>query len=122
MVKSVVIICDQSPFGKNSVLESIRLGAGITAVGDIDNCKIIFLGDAVYFLNKDLKPEALNMESFLNFYRMIELADIEIFALDTALEVAGIEHSELLEFDNVNVVSMKDVAQFILEAEATFRY
>jgi len=122
MVKSVVIICDQSPFGKNSVLESIRLGAGITAVGDIDNCKIIFLGDAVYFLNKNLKPEALNMESFLNFYRMIELADIEIYALDTALEVAAIEHSELLEFDNVNVVSLKEIAQFILEAEATFRY
>ena len=49
MVNSIVILCKDSPFGKNSVVESIRMAAGLLAVGDIDKCKVIFIGDAVYF-------------------------------------------------------------------------
>ncbi|GAI68920.1 unnamed protein product, partial [marine sediment metagenome] len=36
MVKSVVILCEDSPIGKNSSLEAIRMAAGIMAVGDLD--------------------------------------------------------------------------------------
>ena len=122
MAKSVVIICEQSPIGKNSTIEAIRLGAGITAVGDIEKCQVIFIGDSVYFLSKDLNPEALNMESFSNFYRMIELADIEVYGLDSDLELAGLEPSDLLDFDNIKIISKKELAQFILEAEVIFRY
>lgn len=122
MVKSVVIICEQSPIGKNSAIEAIRLGAGITAVGDIEKCQVIFLGDSVYFLSKDLNPEALNMENFSNFYRMIELADIEVYGLDSDLKIAGLEPSDLLEFDNIKIITKKEIAKFILEADVIFRY
>ena len=47
MVNSIVILCEDSPFGKNSAIESIRMATGLLAVGDIDECKVIFIGDEV---------------------------------------------------------------------------
>jgi sulfur relay (sulfurtransferase) DsrF/TusC family protein len=122
MVKSVLIICEDSPIGKNSTTESIRMGAGIMVLGDLESCKIIFMGDAVYFLSRKFNPEIINMESIDSIYRMIELSDIEIYALNSALDNAGIRQDELINFDNVKVANIKEIADFISQADSIFRY
>jgi sulfur relay (sulfurtransferase) DsrF/TusC family protein len=122
MVKSVVIICEDSPIGKNSAIESIRLGAGIMVLGDIESCRIIFMGDSVYLLSRKFNPEALNMESMDSVYRMLELSDIEIYVLDSALNDAGITQDELIEFEMLKVATIKDISNFISQTDAIFRY
>ena len=122
MVKSVVIVCEDSPIGKNSAVEANRMGAGITAVGDLDECKIAFMGDSVYFLSKKFDPEKVNREAPSSILRLIELSDIEVYALDSALEIAGIKNSDLIEYDNVRVASKQEISKFILEADVTYRY
>jgi sulfur relay (sulfurtransferase) DsrF/TusC family protein len=122
MVKSIVIVCEQSPIGKNSAIEAIRMAAGIMAVGDLENCKVVFMGDAVLFLNKSFNPKAVNMDDFSNVFRLMELSDIEVYALDKDLEVAGLTPSDLIDYDNVNVASIKDISKFLLEADASYRY
>jgi len=122
MVKSVVILCEDSPIGKNSAFEAIRLGAGIMAVGDLDRCKIIFMGDSVYFLSKNFDPTKVNRDPPTNIFRLIELSDLEIYALDSALEIAGINPSDLIEYDNVKVASMQEISKIILEADVMYRY
>ena len=62
MVESVVVISDQSPVGKNSAVEAIRIGSGFTALGEFIDCKIVFTGDAVYLFNKNCDPEAVGMD------------------------------------------------------------
>ena len=122
MVKSVVIVCEDSPIGKNSAVEAIRMGAGLTAVGDLDECKIIFMGDSVYFLSKNFDPEKVNREAPSNILRLMELSDLEVYALDSALEIAGIKDSDLIEYDTVKVASMQEISKLILEADVTYRY
>jgi len=122
MVNSIVIICEDSPFGKNSAVESIRMATGLLAVGDIDECKVIFIGDAVYFLNKNLNPEALNLNGFSNIMRLIELSDLEIYVLDEALEAADMGHSDLISNDNLKIVNTKELSNLILEADMSFKY
>ncbi len=122
MVKSVVILCEDSPIGKNSAFEAIRMAAGIMAVGDLDECKILYIGDSVYFLSKNFDPEKVNMETPSNIFRLMELSDFEVYALDSALETAGIEPSDLLDFDNVKIASWKEISAFILEADVFYRY
>jgi sulfur relay (sulfurtransferase) DsrF/TusC family protein len=122
MVKSVVILCEDSPIGKNSALEAIRMGAGIMAVGDLEECKIIFMGDSVYFLSKNYDPEKVNMDVPSNIFRMMELSDLDVYVLDSALEIAGIKQSDLIDFDNLKVTSYKEVSKFILDADVTYRY
>ena len=122
MVKSVVILCEDSPIGKNSAVEAIRMGAGIMAVGDLDECKIIFMGDSVYFLSKKFDPEKVNRDAPTNIFRLMELSDLEIFVLDSALEVAGIKNSDLIDNDNVKVATVQEISKLILKAEETYRY
>lgn len=122
MVNSIVIICEDSPFGKNSAIESIRMATGLLAVGDIDECKVIFIGDAVYFLNKNLNPEALNLNGFSNIMKLIELSDLEIYVLDEALEVADMGRSDLISNDNLKIVNAKELSNLILEADMSFKY
>lgn len=122
MIKSVVILCEDSPIGKNSAVEAIRMGAGIMAVGDLEECKIIFIGDSVYFLSKNFNPEEVRMDVPSNIFRMMELSDLDVYVLDTALEIAGIKLSDLVDFDNVKVASNKEISKFILEADVTYMY
>ncbi|MFX1328531.1 MAG: DsrE family protein [Promethearchaeota archaeon] len=122
MVKSIVIICEESPIGKNSVVESIRMAAGVLAVGDVENCKVILLSDSVYFLNKHLNPKAVNMDEFTNILRLIELSDLEIYVHDEALRIAGFKPTDLILIDNVKVVDNKKISQLILEADMSFKY
>ena len=122
MVKSVVIICEDSPIGKNSAIEAIRMGSGITAVGDLDECKIVFMGDSVYILSKHFDPEKLNIEVPSNIFKLMELSDIEVYALDSALVTAGIKETDLVEFNNLRVATIQEISKIILDAEITYRY
>jgi sulfur relay (sulfurtransferase) DsrF/TusC family protein len=122
MVESIVIICEESPIGKNSVIESIRMATGILAVGDIENCKVILMGDAIYFLNRDLNPEVLNTDNFSDIMRLIEFSEIEIYVTDDVLNIAGMDRSELIPYDNLKIVNMNEVSKLILEADMCFRY
>lgn len=122
MVKSIVIICEESPFGKNSVIESIRLATGLLAIGDIDDVKVILMKDAIYFLNQNLNPEAINVDNFDNIIRLVELSGIEIFIHDHALKVAGLESTDLILKDNIKIVDINKISQLVLEADMSFRY
>lgn len=122
MANSIVVICGDSPFGKNSAIESIRLATGILSVGDIDNCKVIFIGDAVYFLNKNLDPTSLNMDPFTDIMRLVELSKLEIYVLDKDLEEAGMDRSDLISHDKLKILNIEAISQLILDADLTFKF
>lgn len=122
MVKSVVILCEDSPIGKNSAVEAIRIGAGIMAVGDLDECKIVFMGDSVYFLSKKFDPEKVNRDAPSNIFRLMELSDLDIYVLDSALEIAGISVPDLIEYENLKIANIKEISKLILDADVTYRY
>ena len=122
MVESIVIICEDSPFGKNSAIESIRMATGILAIGDIEDCKVIFMGDAIYFLSKNLNPEALNIDPFTSIMRLVELSGLEIYIHDNALKRAGMSDSDLIPIENITVVSTEKISRLILEGDMSFKY
>jgi sulfur relay (sulfurtransferase) DsrF/TusC family protein len=122
MVKSIIIICEDSPFGKNSAVETIRMAAGILAIGDIEDCKVVFMKDAIYFLSQNLNPDALKVDHFTNIMRLIELSELEIYVHDKALEDAGMDASDLISGDNIQVVNVEKISELIAKAEMSFKY
>ncbi len=122
MANSIIIICEDSPFGKDSPVETIRMATGILAIGDIENCKVVFMKDALYFLNKKLNPDALQVDHFDNIMRLIKLSGLEIYVHDTAMEVAGLLRSDLLPIDNIKIVGIEEISQLILDADMSFKY
>ncbi len=122
MVNSIVIICEESPFGKDSVVESFRMATGLLAVGDIEDVKIILMKDAIYFLNKHLDPIAINANEFTNIMRLIAFSEIEVFLHDNALKAAGLELNDIFLKENVKIVDIKQISKLILRADMTFKY
>lgn len=115
-------MCEDGPFGKNSVVESIRMAAGLLAVGDIEDCKVLLLKDAVYFLNKNLKPEVLKMDKFENIIKLIELSELKIYIHDEALKLAGLKINDLILQDFLHIINTKEISQLVLEVDISFKY
>jgi sulfur relay (sulfurtransferase) DsrF/TusC family protein len=121
MVNSIIIISDKSPIGSNSTAESIRIGSGLMAYGNI-NVQIVFRGDAVYFLNKKLDPEAVNMDPIAPALRLVELTKIDILVLEESLKRAGLNHSDLINVEKLRIINEKELANLMLNAGACIRF
>lgn len=122
MVESVVIITDQSPIGKNAALEAVRIGSGFVALGEYVNCQIIFTGDAVYLLNKNANPKAVGMDSFDEIMEIADLSDLELYILDQSLQDAGMSTDDLVEYENLKVITVDEVVDLIENADTSFRF
>lgn len=122
MVESALIITDKSPVGKNSVVEAIRIGSGFVALGEYIECKVVFTGDAVYLLNKDAAPEVVGMDNLEEVFEMADLSDLELYILDSALTDAGLSKDDLIEYENLNIISVDDLVDLIDKADICFRF
>lgn len=122
MVESILIISDQSPVGKNFAAEAIRIGSGFVALGEYIDCKIIFMGDAVYLFNKNASPEIVGMDSFDEILEMAELSDLEVYIIDSALNDAGLIKEDLVEYECLKIITIDDLVDLIENADVCFRY
>lgn len=122
MVESVVIITDQSPVGKNSAAEAIRIGSGFVALGEIIDCQIVFTGDAVFLLNKNADPEAVGLDSLSETIEIADLSDLELCVLDSALEDAGLTIEDLIEYENLKIINIDELSDLIEKADVSFRF
>lgn len=122
MVESVVIIADQSPTGKNSAAEAIRIGSGFVALGEFINCQIVLTGDAVYLLNKNAKPKIVGMDPVDEVIEMADLSDLELYVLDKSLKDAGLTVEDLIEYENIKVINIDELIDLIEQADTCFRF
>ena len=122
MIESVVIITDQGPVGKNSALEAVRIGSGFVALGEFVDCKMVFTGDAVYLLNKNANPEAVGMDPYDEVMEIADLSDLELYVLDQALQDAGMSAEDLVEYENLNIITYGELVDLIENATTSFRF
>jgi sulfur relay (sulfurtransferase) DsrF/TusC family protein len=122
MVESVVIISDQSPIGRNSAVEAIRIGSGFTALGEFIECKIVFMGDAVYLFNKNCDPEAVGMDPLAEVLEMADLSDLEIYIIESALNDAGLTKEDMIEYENLKLIGYDELTDLIANVDISFRY
>ena len=78
--------------------------------------------DAVYFLSQNLNPDAIKVDHFTNIMRLIELSELDIYVHDEALEVAGMDSSDLISGDNIQVVNIEKISELVAEADVSFKY
>jgi len=122
MVESVVIISDQSPIGRNSAVEAIRIGSGFTALGEFVDCKIVFMGDSVYLFNKNSDPEAVGMDPLAEVLEMADLSDLEVYIIESALIDAGLTKDDMIDYENLKIIGYDELTDLIANADTCFRY
>ncbi|MFX1411537.1 MAG: DsrE family protein [Promethearchaeota archaeon] len=122
MVESVLIISDQSPVGKNSAAEAIRIGSGFVALGEYIECKVAFMADAVYLLSKNTSPEVVGMDTMDEVLEMADLSDLELYVLDSSLYDAGLTKEDLIEYENLKIINIDELSNLIDNADTCFRF
>jgi sulfur relay (sulfurtransferase) DsrF/TusC family protein len=122
MVESALIITDKSPVGKNSAVEAIRIGSGFVALGEYIECKVVFTGDAVYLLSKEAAPQLIGMDTLDEVFEMADLSDLELYIVDSALVDAGLSKDELIEYENLKIISVEDLVDLIDTVDISFRF
>jgi sulfur relay (sulfurtransferase) DsrF/TusC family protein len=122
MLESVVVITDQSPVGKNSAAEAIRIGSGFVALGEYIKCQVVFTGDAVYLLNKNADPNALGMDSNDEVLEIADLSDLELYIIDTDLKHAGMTEDDLIEYESLRIITFEELSDLIDQADSCFRF
>ncbi|MFX1312274.1 MAG: DsrE family protein [Promethearchaeota archaeon] len=122
MVESVLIISDQSPIGRNYAIEAIRIGSGFTALGEYIDCKVVFMGDAIYLFNKHSKPESVGLDPFTEVLEMADLSDLEVYIIESALTDVGLSRDDLIEYENLKIINYDDLVELIANADTCFRY
>lgn len=122
MIESVVIICDKSPIGSNSAIESFRLGAGFLGLGEEINSKVLLRGDAIRALLKNIDPTAVGMDSFEEPLEMAELSDLTIYIIEEDLAETGLTKDELIEYEFLNIITLDEASKLIETADTCFRF
>ncbi|TFF63506.1 MAG: hypothetical protein EU521_01380 [Promethearchaeota archaeon] len=121
MINSILILCDSSPIGKNSAVEAIRLGSGFVALGEEIPCEIVFMGDAVYLFNKNADPTAVNMDPSDETIEMADLSDLTVNILEGDLKATGLIREDLIDYENLHIISKKELIKKMNDADTTFR-
>ena len=121
MINSILILCDSSPIGKNSAVEAIRLGSGFVALGEEIPCEIVFMGDSVYLFNKNADPTAVNMDPSDETIEMADLSDLTVNILEEDLKATGLIREDLIEYENLHIISKKELIKKMNDADTTFR-
>lgn len=120
-MESVLILCDKGPFGTNIANEAIRLGAGFIGLGEDVNCKLVFLGDAVLFMKKNLQPGLIGMDSLEEGVEMADLTELSVVLVREDMESRGMSEEDLRDYENLSVISISELTGLINEYPTVFK-
>lgn len=120
-MESVLILCENGPFGTNSGMEAIRLGAGYVALGEDLDCKLVFYGAGVLNLLKNLDPDQIGIDSMDEGIEMADLSELPIVLAKEDLEQFGYTSDDLIEYESLEIVSRADLPGILKEFAMIFR-
>jgi len=90
-------------------------------LGEDVDCKIVFRGDAVLTLSKNLDPTKLGMDSYAEHLEMAELSDLELFVVEEDLKENGLTSEDLIEYELLKTIPLSKIIELMAEADTTFR-
>ena len=108
-MKSILLIVNQAPVGTNITSEAIRAAAGYLVLGEELECKLIYLGESIISLKKNLKPEKANVDSFDSIMEMADLAEVEIVIPEEHLKAYNLTEDDLIEYDYFNIKPLTEI-------------
>jgi len=91
-------------------------------LGDVEDCRVLFLGDAILFLNKNTNSSALNMDSLTDMIRLIELSELHIFVALEDLIALDLDKEDLISYKHLEIIDYNTVSKLILNNDFCFKF
>lgn len=121
-MKKVLIMCYSSPFGTNSAIEAIRLGAGYLGLGEDIECAVVLSGDAVLTMNTKIDPTPIGIDSPAEGIEMADLSDLPLILIKEDMEIRGMSNDDIYEFDEpIQVISKQEIPILVEKYDTVFR-
>ena len=118
MPESVVILFRNAPYGTVFNAEGFRVCTGLTAL-DVET-HAVFMDDAVYTLLKGQMPEGIHMGILSKAIDPMIDFEVSVYVVKESLESRGINEEELIENDEIQFISKRELSKLITKADATF--
>lgn len=118
MPEKVVIIFRQAPYGTVWIAEGLRVCTGLIAL-DVET-HAIFMDDAVYTMVKGQAPQDIHMGNLSKGISGMIGFGVKVYVIKESLHERGITEQELIENDEIQLISKKELSKLITESEVTF--
>ncbi|MHA1212681.1 MAG: DsrE family protein, partial [Candidatus Heimdallarchaeota archaeon] len=105
------------PYGQINSLEGIRVAQGLLVL-DVET-DAIFIDDGVFNLIKDQNPDGIGHHSVMGALAAMHRYDIPIFACELSLKQRGIKPKDLDPKLEVKVISIDELGELLLQADAS---
>ncbi len=105
-MKKVIILVNAAPYGTATPAEAYRTIQGLAGMGIETTC--VLLGDGVFILLKDQKPEAIDMQNLSEAYKALSEFDVKIYVCKNSMEERGVKEDDIdgahgiLSCDDIN--------------------
>ena len=118
-VKTVAIVNNHSPFshlhGKEALDMALIFGAYEQTVS------MFFIGDGVFQLQDQQNPQLINSKDYLKTFAALPFYDVEqLYVCQESLQQRQI--TQLLNLDNLTVLSATDLAKTLHQHDVIFRF
>ena len=118
MPEKIVVIFRLAPYGTIFNAEGFRASTGLTAL-DVET-HAVFMDDAVFTLLKGQKPHEIHMGDLGKGIRGMINFDVKVYVIKESLEERGLTEHDLVENNEIQLVSKKELSKLIAESDATF--
>ncbi len=116
-MERVLIIFRKGPYGHINSLEGIRIAQGLLVL-DVE-ADAVFIDDGVFNLVKDQNPTGIGHHSVMGALEAMHRYDIPIFACKQSMQKRGLTIEDIDPALEVKVISLEELSDLLLQAEAT---
>lgn len=116
-MERVVILFRKGPYGQINSLEGARVGQGLLVL-DVET-DAIFIDDGVFNLIKEQKPEGISHHSVMGALEALHKYDVPIYAVQSSLDQRGIKAEDLDPKLDVRIISLDELSEILVQADAT---
>ncbi len=116
-MEKVIVVFRKGPYGHINSLEGIRITQGLLVL-DVES-DAIFIDDGVFNLIKDQNPDGIGHHSLMGALEAMHRYDIPIFACESSLKQRGLKPEDLDPKLEVKIITIEELSDLLLQADAT---
>jgi sulfur relay (sulfurtransferase) DsrF/TusC family protein len=115
---SLVTIFNKAPYERISIVEGARCIAGVSTMG-LEGIAV-FIDDGVYALLKNQNPSGAGLEPISVWLRLLETNKVPMKVIRESLAERGIKESDLEKFQNLDVISTRQLSELMANYSSVF--
>jgi sulfur relay (sulfurtransferase) DsrF/TusC family protein len=114
----IITIFNKAPYERISIVEGARCIAGVSTMGTEGIA--VFIDDAVYALLRNQRPAGAGVEPISIWLRLLEANNVPIKLIRESLQERGIRESDLEKLSHLEIISMQQFSELMLNYNSVF--